>query len=147
MKFLLILVFLSSVLFAKELPLHRIWIEPDGAIVEGNYPDSLLSDTTAQTKLNMDAYDKKHRPQLIGFESRDYAVDQLKNLLPSKAKRHRWRWDASKDRVYIDMTLPKNSDEKMADYYAVLASTASTRPEKREALLDIEIMKATQRMK
>jgi len=147
--FLALIVFLFSCIdiFAKELPFHRIWINPDGSITQGNYPASLLAGTTTQTKLNMDAYDKKHRPKLIGFESRDYAVDQLKNLLPSKAKRHRWRWDASKNKVYIDMSLPKTPSEKMLDFYEIIASTASTKTEKMDALLEVEIIKATQRMK
>ncbi len=141
------LILFSSIAFAAhELHLHRIWIMPDGSIEEGNYPGSLLGDTTTQTKLNMDAYDIEHRSRFDGLQSRDYAVAQLKNLLPSKKNRSHWRWDASKDQVYIDTTLPKTPDEKTSDLYSIIASTEVTKTEKMDALLEIEIIKTTNRI-
>jgi len=131
--------------FAKELPIHRIWIKPDGYVVEGNYPNSLLGSTTTQTKLNMDAYDIKYRPHLMVLEIQDHPISQLKTILPSKRKRHRWRWSASQKKFYLDMTLPKNQDEKIQDLYSILSSTSSSKEDRIDAMLGIETIKSKNR--
>ena len=147
MKVFLILAFLASNLSAKELPIHRIWVNTDGSIEEGNYPDSLTAGTTEQTKANMDAYDALHRPHLTVLEKIDWTLVELKTKLPQKSKRHRWRWDVILKKIFIDATVPNSTEEIEAELDAIIADPESTKQEKENAIFDKAVNKAKNKNK
>ena len=147
MKIFLIFAFLASNLSAKELPIHRIWIDTDGSIMEGNYPGFLQAGTTEQTKANMDAYDALHRPHLTALEQMDWTLVELKTKLPDNKKRHRWRWDAVLKKVFIDLTVPNSAQEDEAELDAIIADPDSSKQEKVDAIFDKAVNKAKNKNK
>lgn len=64
--------------------------------------------------------------------------------LPSRKKRNRWRIRPTPGafEVFVDTSLPKTDYERVAEMTEVLKSTSTTKQQKLDAMLDIEIFKA-----
>ena len=61
-----------------------------------------------------------------------------KDLPVERIDRDQWAWDATLKKVKVDRTIPKSKSQRLRDQFTVISSTASSKNEKLDALLEIE---------